>query len=212
MKSNLLLVTLLLASSGVCAPPPPRPDPLAESLFPPDLVMHNAEAIGLTDGQKQFLQSEIETAHTRFGEMHQKLQKEVEATAALLKNERLDETGVLAQFDKVLNQEREIKRAHLALVLAIKNKLTAEQQKKLTELKKQFSSGETHAGRTPRLPPAIPEKMKKVQAKVKAWQENGRDPSPIAELMQGFDPLMKEAKFKDAEELLDKALKLLEAE
>jgi len=52
--------------------------------------------------------------------------------------------------------------------------------------------------------------MKKVQTKVKEWQENGRDPTPVAELMQGFDPLMKEAKFKEAEELLDKALKLLE--
>jgi len=54
--------------------------------------------------------------------------------------------------------------------------------------------------------------LEKVQAGVQKWQDEGRDPSAVAELMQGFEPLMKEGKLKEAQELLDKALKILGSE
>src|SRR5437879_5943060 len=47
------------------------------------------------------------------------------------------------------------------------------------------------------------------QESVQRWQNEGRDPSPVAELMQELEPLMKQAKHKEAEALLDRALKLL---
>ena len=52
-------------------------------------------------------------------------------------------------------------------------------------------------------------KLQNVQEGVQRWQNNGRDPSTIAEAMQEFEPLMKQGKLKDAEALLDRALKLL---
>ncbi|OLE71200.1 MAG: hypothetical protein AUG74_06710 [Bacteroidetes bacterium 13_1_20CM_4_60_6] len=189
---------------------PPPGDPLAENLFPPELIMQNGEAISLTDEQRDFITTEMNKAQERFTAMHQKLQSEVEAAGALLKKARVDEAAAMAQFEKVLNQERDIKRAHLALVLAFKNRLSAEQQAKLQELKKQQLTGA--AGRErgrPQLPQAIPQKMERVKAAVQKWQDEGRDPSQVGELMQGFEPLMKEGKFKEAEQLLDQALKIL---
>jgi hypothetical protein len=38
-------------------------------------------------------------------------------------------------LDKVLNAQREVKRAQIALMVRIKNKLTAEQQAKLRQLR-----------------------------------------------------------------------------
>ncbi len=54
---------------------------------------------------------------------------------ALLKLERVDEQQALAQLDKVVNAELEMKRAQIALLVRIKNKLTPEQQARLREFK-----------------------------------------------------------------------------
>jgi hypothetical protein len=48
----------------------------------------------------------------------------------------VDEAAVLAQADKVMGLEREVKKAHLALLVRIKNLLTEAQKAKLTELRR----------------------------------------------------------------------------
>jgi Spy/CpxP family protein refolding chaperone len=50
------------------------------------------------------------------------------------KQPHADEQQVLAQLEKVLAAEREIKRPQVMLLVRIKNKLTPEQQGKLSEL------------------------------------------------------------------------------
>ena len=52
-------------------------------------------------------------------------------------------------------------------------------------------------------------KMQQVQAGVQKWQQEGRDPSRVGEIMQGFEPLMREGRLQEAEAVLDRALKLL---
>jgi len=207
MKLNRLHVILLLlvACSRLCAAP--HFDPVAENLFPPELIMKHAEAISLTDEQKEQLQSEMHKAQERFAEMHSKLKKQLEATDALLKKERVDESAALAQFEKVLDQERELRRTQLALVLALKNKLTPEQQTKLQEFKKKAAREDARPTKAP--PASLQEKMKALKAGVKKLEDEGGDATAVGELMQDFKPLMDKQKFKDAEELIDQALKLL---
>jgi len=71
--------------------------------------------------------------------LQEQLQAEAEKMVELVKQGRPDESKTLAQLDKVLNLEREIKRAQIALLIKIKNSLTPEQQTKLREIKKQSS-------------------------------------------------------------------------
>jgi ParB-like chromosome segregation protein Spo0J len=164
-----------------------KPDPLGESLFPPELILQQSEAIGLTEEQKGSLMSELQAAQDRFAEMHEKLQAASDALAALLKKQRVAEAEALAQFDKVLQAERDIKRAHLALVLSLKNKLSAEQQAKLQAIKIKMQEAaqaeEAKAAARARnraTPPArLPQKMEKLQAGVKRLQEEGGDVSAI---------------------------------
>ena len=52
-------------------------------------------------------------------------------------------------------------------------------------------------------------RRRQVQDGVQRWQNDGRDPSSVAEIMQEFEPFMKDGKHKEAEALLDRALKLL---
>jgi len=58
----------------------------------------------------------------------------MEGLVGLLKQPKADEAQVVAQLDKVLASEREIKRAQIALLVRIKNNLTAEQQHRLQTL------------------------------------------------------------------------------
>ncbi len=137
LGATLLLTAPALAQQAPPAPPaPPAPhDPLAESLFPPELVMANQRAIGLDDEQKAYLRREISEAQARFLNLQWDLQDAMESLKSLLDQEQVNEQQILAQLDKVLDTERRIKRAQMGLMVRIKNKLTSEQQTRLRELR-----------------------------------------------------------------------------
>jgi Spy/CpxP family protein refolding chaperone len=144
MKQKAVLVLVLLLSVTAIAqdrPPQPGPrpgdDPIAQNLFPPDLVMRHRQAIGLSAEQSEFIRTEVQKSQARFTDLQWQMMGEQETMANLLKQGHADEAQVLAELDKVLNLEREIKRAQLSLVIRIKNQLTPEQQAKLRELKQQ---------------------------------------------------------------------------
>ena len=136
MKGKALLFCLiaLLAAAEVRAQQPEQ-DPIGQSFFPPELVIQHQEAIGLSAEQKEALKTEIRQAQLKFTELQWKLQDEMEKLVSLVKQAHVDEPQVLAQLDRVLGAEREVKREQVTLLLRIKNKLTSEQQAKLAELR-----------------------------------------------------------------------------
>jgi Spy/CpxP family protein refolding chaperone len=113
----------------------PGKDPIGDNLFPPELVMQNQEALGLTEDQKNSFKTEFRQAQTRFTELQWQMEDQTEKMASLLKQPRPDEQQVLAQLDKVLNAEREIKREQIGLLIRIKNRLTPEQQSQLMSIR-----------------------------------------------------------------------------
>ena len=115
---------------GQMQPHPPM-DPLGDVMFPPEMIMGHTRELNLTDEQKTFMRTEINRATTRFNELQWQAQDLMEALHATMKENTVNEQLALAQLDKVLDTEREIKRLHFGLNIAIKNKLTAEQQAKL---------------------------------------------------------------------------------
>ena len=110
-------------------------DPIGDALFPPELVISHQDAIGLSDDQKKTLESAIETAQKTFTQKQWQLAAATEHMANLLKPSRVDQGAALAQLDKVLGLEREIKRTQVTLMIQIKNALSPEQQAKLRALK-----------------------------------------------------------------------------
>jgi Spy/CpxP family protein refolding chaperone len=139
MLSIYTTCALLLFAAGAAPaqqpPQPPPPDPIGENLFPPELVMQYQQAIGLSEEQRDLIKAEIQKAQARFTDLQWQLQSEVETMASLLKAPRADEQQTLAQLDKILGLERELKRAQFTLVVRIKNSLTPEQQARLREIK-----------------------------------------------------------------------------
>ena len=141
LKAYALCALLLLTGPSLWAQQPPT-DPIGENLFPPELLMQHQQALGLSEDQKNLIKAEIRKAQMRFTELQWQLQDEMETMASLLKQDRVDEQQVLAQLDKILNLEREIKRTHFALIIRIKNKLTPEQQARLQEIKNKLRQKE----------------------------------------------------------------------
>ena len=116
-------------------PQPPHPDPLAHAMFPPELIMGHARQLGLTDEQKAFMRSEIQKTTASFQELQWKLQDQMELLHETMKSTVVNEPQALAQLDKVLDIEREIKRLHIGLAIRLKNRLTPEQQEQLQKMR-----------------------------------------------------------------------------
>src|SRR6202158_5399269 len=136
MRARILCIcALFLFAGGANRAQQPATDPIGQSCFAPELVIQHQEAIGLSAEQKDYLKTEIRQAQLKFTELQWKLQDEMEKLVALVKQPRVDEQQVLTQLEKVLATEREIKRQQVTLLVRIKNKLTPEQQAKLSELR-----------------------------------------------------------------------------
>ena len=154
-KSVVLAGAVLLLASAICAaqtppqpppqvppspqvplsPPAPPGDPIGQQLFPPELVMQYQRAIGLTAAQRSGITDAIAGMQSKVLTVQWDMQTESQKLVELLGGTRVDEAAVLAQVDRVLALEREVKRRQIALLIKIKNTLSAEQQNKLRSLR-----------------------------------------------------------------------------
>jgi Spy/CpxP family protein refolding chaperone len=116
-------------------PNPPNPDPLAHLMFPPDMILGHARELNLTDEQKTFMRGEVQRTTATFQELQWKLQDQMELLHETMKSTTVNEQQALAQLDKVLEIEREIKRLHIGLAVRLKNHLTPEQQQQLHKMR-----------------------------------------------------------------------------
>lgn len=140
MKRHLVPVIL---AAALCAPlqaqkpseMPSQQDPFARFLFPPELVMQHQAAIGLQEAQRTALQGAIQEAQAAVIKAQWELTSEAEKLTKLLDAPQLVEKDVLAQVDRILAIEREVKRAQVTLMVRIKNTLTPAQQARLRELR-----------------------------------------------------------------------------
>ncbi|HJU43816.1 MAG TPA: periplasmic heavy metal sensor [Vicinamibacterales bacterium] len=136
---HLLVLSLLLTSlfPGAGLAQAPGDDPVAEQLFAPELIMKHQRDLALTDAQGETIKKSILAAQLKFFETQWDMQREQSTLVKLLSARPVDEAAVLAQIDRVLNLEREIKRAQMSLLIKIKNALSDQQIARLMELRKQ---------------------------------------------------------------------------
>jgi Spy/CpxP family protein refolding chaperone len=141
MKALVCLLLLAAAPAAAQSPPqPPQPppgeDPIAQRVFPPELIMGHQKEIGLDDKQRAAIVKEIQTAQSQILEVQWQMQGAVEEMVKLLDAPRVDEQKTLAQADKVMELERTLKRTHLGMLIRIRNLLSDGQRAKLSELRR----------------------------------------------------------------------------
>ena len=146
MRRSIFALAFVLVAANLAAQGPPpmggRPGPgpggpedWGRNFFPPELVMQHQTEIGLQDSQRASLTSAIQAAQSKFMDTQWKLSAEGEKMGRLLQGSQVDEAAVLEEVDRILNLEREIKKAQVSLMVRIKNMLTPEQQKKLADIR-----------------------------------------------------------------------------
>jgi len=131
----LILTLLIGAAAAAQSPSGAAADEISQNLFPPDLVLKYRDTIGLDDAQSKSLKDLVHKAQGRFLDLQWDMQGEAGKLTELLRQPRIDEAAALAQVDKVLAMEREVKKAQVSLLIEIKNLLTPTQQQKLLELR-----------------------------------------------------------------------------
>jgi Spy/CpxP family protein refolding chaperone len=131
-----LLLGLLTAAGALADAAPPADDPFAAYLFPPERVMSHSLELGLDDAQKSAIKSEVQKVQNKFTDLQFELQGESEKMVRLLQEKPVDEAKVLAEVDRILAIEKEIKKMQISLLVRIKNILTPAQQAKLSEMQR----------------------------------------------------------------------------
>src|SRR5215470_20032644 len=133
--SILAIAVVLLASLARAADSPPAPDPIATRLYPPELIMGHQQELGIDDKQREAIVKEVQSLQNRVVEIQWQLQAGVEELGKLLEPARIDEARAVAQAEKIMGFERDVKRAHLAMLIRIRNLLTDAQRSKLAALR-----------------------------------------------------------------------------
>lgn len=120
---------------------------IEERLFPPELVMEHQVELAITPAQKDRLLAEVSEGQATMVRLQWDLQGAKERLVAALGATHVDERAATAAADVVLEHEAKVKRAHLAMLVRVKNILSAEQQGQLRTLRE--------IART-RVPPSAP--------------------------------------------------------
>ena len=131
----------------------PPGDPIAEQMFSPELILRHQRAIGLSEAQKSALFADVKRTQTHLIDVQWELQRAADPLADLLAKDRPDEAQVLAQLDKVLAVERDVKRTQLGLAVRLRNLLSPEQQRQLRELRAASGAPGARPGASPAAPP-----------------------------------------------------------
>jgi hypothetical protein len=143
-----LLAGMILTSPRVYADPDPGAggdsgsggDPIARLLFPPDLLLGHAQELGLDEAQKKAIRTQVVESQKQFLDAQLTMQEASEELVRLLQERPVNESKALAAADKVMSLERMIKRAHLSLLIHLKNLLTPAQLAKAAEMQKRGGS------------------------------------------------------------------------
>ena len=136
-----LLIVLVVCSGAPSTPVLAQQEqaiaenPLFATLFPPDLIMQHRRAIGLTDEQRDAISQLIGDLQGRVIRLQWDLLDEIQRLTEITSGSRVDLDRSLDQIGNVLDTEKEIKEAHLEMLVRVKNLLSAEQQATLERLR-----------------------------------------------------------------------------
>lgn len=201
-----LIRNLLIASLATFLTFRAGAEPVDDFLFPPELIVRAQDEVKLNDVQRQQLREETEKVEARASELQRQMKEANDAFVALMRPARVETAAALAQLDRLLDAEREMKRTQIRFMLAVKNTLTPEQQAKLTAFRKAQGLDRAAMEEFQR---RIVTKAERVKAGVEKLAADSGDIAPVAAIMEEVRTLMQQGKPKEADAAIDRALKIL---
>lgn len=129
-----LLFAAALVGAGAALAQGPEPA-FMKQFFAPDLVMKNHRAIGLREDQREAITRAIRETQSKTLELQWAMQDAVSALEAQLAEDPIDERRAAKAAEKVMEIEGRVKRAHLALLIRIRNRLDPDQRQRLRAIR-----------------------------------------------------------------------------
>lgn len=208
MKTILITVLSLGSALTLGAQEPEGQDPLGNQLFPPQFIMAHADGLGLTNEQRQAIRDAVESVHPKISAKAEGIKTETRALVELLAGAKVDRAAALAQLGKLSGIEAEAKALHFALLIEVRNQLSADQLQQLRRVHRQRelqgSPKKQHA-----LEKRLHGKAERIREAVQRRVENNDPPHEVAELMNQVSTMMQAGRVDDAEAVMDQALKML---
>ena len=129
MRAALLFALTMPALAQAVALDSPRPhrEVIAMGLYPPDLIMRHQETLGISAEQRGAMLELVRVFQDAVAELQWNLQREQQLLRADMAQNRIDMEAVMPRVERVLALESDFKRAHLRLLIGMKNELSTEQ-------------------------------------------------------------------------------------
>ncbi len=197
---KLILPILLLVSASATAQQSPLPD----QMLPPEFVLPNSAAIGLNEAQRQTLNEGIVALQTQMRPLQARMYQTERELSSLLGAAKPDDVTVLAKYADLDALESQVKLLRLKMTLLAKSVMTPEQHAKALQLK-------TTQPTVPGDGRWLRERLQRVRDGIARWQKEGRDVSRVTALWQEFQTYSQKHWFQKADQALEEALTLLEA-
>lgn len=143
----VLVATAALAESGGGPMGKPRMGgagmggPMDRNLFPPELVLMNQLALGLSPEQVASIKGSVGVTQTQVLDAQVHLHRVTEQLHAALENTTVELAPAVGLASQAMELEKQIKLAHLTLMIRVKNLLTEEQQDRARALAPQRRMG-----------------------------------------------------------------------
>lgn len=113
-----------------------KPEPeFMRYVFPPDLVMRHASEIGLSQEQRKAITEAVSRTQAETLEIGWDMAEAAKQLDRLLAEDKVDPKATLAAADRVMELELKVKRAHMRLLIELKNQLDPAQQQTLRGLR-----------------------------------------------------------------------------
>jgi Spy/CpxP family protein refolding chaperone len=136
MRSSFAAISLVLGLAlHAKAAAEPQQDPIRERLYPPDLIMQHQSELRIDERQRTAIAKEQAAFQSQIVDLQWKMSSATDELARLLDAPHIDEARALAQADKVMAIEHDVKRTHLALLIRVRNLLTDAQRAELAKLR-----------------------------------------------------------------------------
>jgi len=126
-KGILLLLTLSLLGAGAAFAQAPKEDVFKGKLFAPDVILKQQTELDLTKEQFTEIRAAVVEVQSGVAEHEWDMRQAYQALMLELDKSPIDEDEVLKHANTALQAENQVKKKQMAMLVRLKNLMTAEQ-------------------------------------------------------------------------------------
>lgn len=128
MKKGIFLVLALTSFGlGTAMAAGPKEDVFKGKLFPPNVILEHQAELSLSKAQSTAIRAAVVEVQAGVAEHEWDMREAYQALMLELDKAPIDEDRVIAQADVALLAENQVKKKQMAMLVRLKNLLTAEQ-------------------------------------------------------------------------------------